>query len=66
MLRNPSAGIAMPGQSYSWATTDSTVATVRPLAAGGATAEVRGLKAGTAVIRSTSGGKTGSAAFRVQ
>ena len=61
-----SAGIAMPGQTYSWATSDSTVATVRRLAAGGATAEVRGLKAGTAVIRATSDGKTGSAAFRVQ
>ncbi len=61
-----SAGIAMPGQTYVWTTSDSTVATVRALVAGGATAEVRGLKAGSAVVRATAGGKTGSAAFRVQ
>ncbi len=60
-----SAGIAVPGLTYAWATSDSTVATVHALSAGSATAEVRGLKAGTAVIRATSGGKTGSATFKV-
>jgi hypothetical protein len=61
-----SAGIAVPGLTYTWASSDTSVALVHAVAAGSASAEVHGLKAGTAVIRATSGGKTGSAAFRVQ
>jgi hypothetical protein len=59
-----SAGIPLAGQTYAWASSDTTVA--RIVAGGqGAVAVVRALAAGAAVIRATSGGVTGSAALRV-
>jgi hypothetical protein len=61
-----SAGIALPGLTYTWSTSDSTVAVAHPTTAGAATAWVRGLKAGTAAIRAASGGQTGSANLHVQ
>ena len=61
-----SAGIAVPGLTYAWSSSDTSVAQVHAIAAGSASAEVRGIKAGTVVIHATSGGKTGAASFKVQ
>jgi hypothetical protein len=60
-----SAGIALPNQSYTWNSSDTTVASIPPAGIRGAVANVRALRAGTAVIRATSGGKTGAATLRV-
>jgi uncharacterized protein YjdB len=63
-----SAGIALPNQTYTWTSSDTTIASIPPysISQNGATANIRGLRAGTAVIRATSGGKTGAATLRVQ
>jgi len=61
-----SAGIALPNQTYTWTSSDTTIANVRIYSVNGVTANIRGLRAGTAVIRATSGGKTGAATLRVR
>jgi uncharacterized protein YjdB len=61
-----SAGIALPNQTYTWTSSDTTVAIIPPYGISGTTALVRPLRAGTAQIRATSGGKTGAATLRVQ
>jgi hypothetical protein len=61
-----SAGIALPNQSYTWTSSDTTIANVRIYSLNGVTANIRGLRAGTVIIRATSGGKTGAATLRVQ
>ena len=61
-----SAGVALPGQTYTWTSSDTTIATVRIYSVGGVIANIRGLRAGIAVIRATSGGKTGSATVGVR
>jgi len=61
-----SAGIALPNQTYTWTSSDTTIANVRIYSVNGVMANIRGLRAGTAVIRATSGGKTGAATLRVQ
>ncbi len=62
-----SLGIAMPNQTYTWASSDTTVASIMlTVGAGTPTAVVRARKAGSAFIRATSGGKTGTAVLRVQ
>jgi len=61
-----SAGIALPNQTYMWTSSDTTIANVRIYSVNGVTANIRGLRAGIAVIRATSGGKTGAATLRVQ
>jgi hypothetical protein len=62
-----SLGIAMPNQTYTWASSDTTVATIMlSVGTGNATALVRARRAGTAQIRATSGGKTGAATLRIQ
>jgi len=61
-----SAGIALPNQTYTWTSSDTTIANVRIYSVNGVIANIRGLRAGTAVIRATSGGKTGAATLRVQ
>ena len=63
-----SAGIALPNQAYTWTSSDTTVASIPPysISQNGALANVRALRAGTAIIRATSGGKTGAATLRVQ
>lgn len=61
-----SAGVAMPNQAYTWASSDTTVATIMlTVGADGATAVVRARQTGSAAIRATSGGVTGSATIRV-
>ena len=61
-----SAGIALPNQTYTWTSSDTTIANIRIYSLNGVMANIRGLRAGTAVIRATSGGKTGAATVRVQ
>jgi hypothetical protein len=61
-----SAGIALPNQAYAWTSSDTTIANVRIYSVNGVIANIRGLRAGTTVIRATSGGKTGAATVRVQ
>jgi hypothetical protein len=61
-----SAGIALPNQTYAWTSSDTTIANIRIYSLNGVTANISGLRAGTAVIRATSGGKTGAATVRVQ
>jgi len=61
-----SAGIPLSGQTYAWSSSDTTVATIPPAGIRGAVATVRALKAGAAVIRAVSGGKTGAATLRVR
>lgn len=61
-----SAGIALPNQTYTWTSSDTTIANIRIYSVNGVIANIRGLRAGTAVIRATSGGKTGAATLRVQ
>jgi hypothetical protein len=61
-----SAGIALPNQSYTWTSSDTTIANVRIYSLNGVMANISGLRAGTVVIRATSGGKTGAATLRVQ
>ena len=61
-----SAGIAMPNQTYTWTSTDTTVATVSGTAPGNFWGYVRALKAGTTQIRATSGGKTGGSIVTVR
>ena len=61
-----SAGVAMPNQTYTWTSSDTTIANVRIYSLNGVTANIRGLRTGTVVIRATSGGKTGAATLRVQ
>jgi uncharacterized protein YjdB len=61
-----SAGIALPNQTYTWTSSDTTIANVRIYSVNGVIANIRGLRTGTAVIRATSGGKTGAATLRVQ
>lgn len=61
-----SAGVALPGQTYTWTSSDTTIAHVRIYSLNGVTANIRGLRLGTVTIRATSGGKTGAATLRVQ
>jgi hypothetical protein len=62
-----SAGAALPGQTYAWTSSDTTVATIMlTLGSGGSTALVRARAAGTATIRASSGGKTGASTLHVQ
>jgi Domain of unknown function (DUF4382) len=62
-----SAGAALPNQTYTWVSSDTSVATIMLTVGTGAPAAlVRARRAGSAVIRATSGGKTGSAVLRVQ
>lgn len=61
-----SAGVALPNQSYTWSSSDSTVAWINGFGPGQSMANVRGLRAGSAVIRASTGGKTGQAVVRVQ
>ena len=61
-----SAGVALPNQTYTWTSSDTTIANVRIYSLNGVTANIRGLRTGTAVIRATSGGKTGAATLRIQ
>jgi hypothetical protein len=60
-----SAGIPLSGQTYTWMSSDTTVALIPPAGIRGAVATVRALRAGAAVIRATSGGVTGAATLRV-
>jgi len=62
-----SAGNAIAGQTYTWASGDTTVATIMlTVGTGAPTALVRARKAGNAIILAGSGGKTGSAVLRVR
>jgi hypothetical protein len=61
-----SAGIALPGRTYTWSSSDTTIAAILALSPDGVYAVVRGLRAGTAVISASTGGKTGNAVVRVQ
>jgi hypothetical protein len=60
-----SAGIPLTGRTYTWTSSDTTVAAIPPAGIGGAVATVRALRAGVAVIRAASGGVSGSASLRV-
>lgn len=61
-----SAGIALPDRTYTWTSSDTTIANVRIYSLNGVTANIRGLRTGTVTIRATSGGRTGAATLRVQ
>ncbi len=62
-----SAGNALPYLSYTWTSSDTTVALILPPTDSTASmALVKGLRGGTATIHATSGGKTGAAVLRVQ
>ncbi len=61
-----SAGVPLQGQIYAWTSSDTTVAAIPPAGIRGSVATVRALRTGSAVIRASSGGKTGAATLRVQ
>ena len=62
-----SAGAALPGRTYTWSSSDTTVAAIMlTLGGGGSTALVRARAAGTAIIHASSGGKTGASTLHVQ
>jgi uncharacterized protein YjdB len=60
-----SAGVPLSGRTFTWTSSDTTVARIPPAGIRGAVATVRALKAGAAVIRAASGGVTGAATLRV-
>lgn len=63
-----SAGIALPGQTYTWTSSDTAVASIelQYMTEPAPTAFVRARRSGTAIIRAWSGGIAGAATLRVQ
>ena len=61
-----SAGGALSGRTYTWTSSDTTIATVLAAAPSGAAGSVRGRRAGTAFLSASTGGRTGIATVRVR